>query len=298
MRKFGYSIFLLTILLASNAWGLAFNVTDTYYEITGTLRTPAPHEILQSYILSSVNPLSYEIHDTLYPSTSGIYSYAKSIADEGYVYILAFDIGKQSAEASATAIATIDFVPNYDGYVQGITFAGQISVTNPRPHWTITDLTSNSLIVDTGFSTFQTTDPITYIGGTDYFRNSTHTYQLRMSVGAQADGAPEEPWISTRISSPSPNPPPSSCSASASPGWAAWRGGGTVAASGVHHRSTLRASGRSSAQDNVVPCSIDPLDAIVAPPWIAACPFTFQRPRSRSTPEHVRPRARRHPSWP
>jgi hypothetical protein len=103
-------------------------------------------------------------------------------------------------QADAEAIATFDFTSNFNGSLGGISFSGVRPLehgwpTDPLVSWTITDLTTGTLILN-GFpedpsfptATFQYDD-----------WDSTHTYQLRMLVNDGTNNVPNSGWLATNI---------------------------------------------------------------------------------------------------
>ena len=204
-RLFVYSIFLLTILMASNVWA-SFNITQTQYEIAGQIIqiTEGGPVILQQYSMTSDSPLSYAIYDNTVPGNLGTYSFAESIASGSYVYVAIDQPGHDLPYADASAISKIYFTPNVDGYAEGIYFNGDRPTESwygpPTASWSITDLTSNTLIVNSSFmNPGSNNQPIAYIGGSDYSWDSSHNYMLKLEAQTGSNHGPDGGWISTNM---------------------------------------------------------------------------------------------------
>ena len=190
--------FLITILTSSTAWATAFSILDIQYEImVAVYGVGVEHE-------SSGSPLYARIADTLYPGRGGAYSYAEAIAIGPFVGVDVDQPGVwgvgQFGEylvpgADATAMGTITFAPNFDGYAKEVLMYGVRSSVDARAQWWLTDLTTNTLVSHrSGFGNFS--DPL--ISGPEgsltelYAWDSTHTYQLQLQ--AYAGGNHQQNW--------------------------------------------------------------------------------------------------------
>ncbi len=192
----------LSCMSATPAWASSFSIADALYQVHGELFTfdaAGGTQTVQSYDQSSNAPLFEQILDVYGLGTASV---ATSVAAGSY---LSVDVDGRDPLALAYASEVVDFVPHFDGSIDGILFYGMAPFTAafgpPSASWTIVDLTTGALVTDgvgdrNGFS-----DPLSY---DDW--NSTHTYQLTMEVNASVNAGDTPGWMATNLFSV-PEPP-------------------------------------------------------------------------------------------
>jgi hypothetical protein len=204
-------VFLVTILTSSNVAASAFTITDVHSEVLGSLGYLGDSFF---YDIRSSNPISY---GGTVPTPNDVrpFEMVQTTAAGPYLSVAA-----EGRVANAAAFSTIDFTAGFDGTAPDISFFGRQPTEGwgavpgfgslPPAGWTITDVTTNTLIVP--FTTVGlgfTSRPLTYADGPDYSWNSTDAYQLYMwlTVGTNAGGL-YDGWLSTdlfTVSTPEPS---------------------------------------------------------------------------------------------
>jgi hypothetical protein len=220
MKKYPGIMFLLGLFFGivslskpSNVWASAFTISDTQYEIAGYVGSPEQENFFGQYDIASQSPLFYEMADTTQPSNLGTFAYSKSIAAGPYVYV-AIDqpMGEGVPGTGAAAWSRIDFTPTFDGYIdKDILFYGQSPYEswfgNAKVSWRITDLTSNNLVSydwtheyrGLPFSQelmYGVYDPVNG-NATDYYWDSSHTYELELLVQTGSNHCWDLGWLTT-----------------------------------------------------------------------------------------------------